>query len=548
MAKQSYDPTDRVRLDGSVYGRDDDYRDPYERDSDILLYSSAFRRLKGVTQVLPVVDDSARAHDRMIHSLKVAQVGKRIAQKLIKSSDTPAQHKKYILPEAVYFAGLAHDLGHPPFGHAAEKELQRILGDESSEVRADFRLGDTFEGNAQTFRTLVRLSQKSKKSQVDDSAKLGMMLTAASLIAVSKYPWAKDTYEYEIEPLKHLISDNDDDSAKKYYASKWGVYDDDLPVWRVARSLLRQEDGKFYHINAQIMDLADDITYAVHDIVDHFRSGAIPPLSAPWDDDIFKAYTQDAIKERRSSVYTVLEWENAIQWLSRLSTSIVKRYGDGRADRELLHEFESAVVRSVTAEVKLNKYGNLKIKSSTRLALEGLKQLTWYYVIDNPALSAAQMGQRRVIRQLHEWLCDWFLSCEDPQGAKEDYNLRRIPARFRDYVKDMKNTDSEIRLSISGSAYGGDAHLEGMSDADRDYLSRAGDELKEKIREKKCVISDKGFVYSRDDVVVTRPMTKKEMISRAAVDYIVSLTDDEAVKLHQNLAAINGVSTMHWLA
>ena len=126
MAKQAYDPTDRVSLDGSVHGKGDDYRDPYERDSDILLYSSAFRRLKGVTQVLPAVDDSARTHDRMIHSLKVAQVGKRIAQKLIKSSDTPTQHKEYILPEAVYFAGLAHDLGHPPFGHAAEKELQRI--------------------------------------------------------------------------------------------------------------------------------------------------------------------------------------------------------------------------------------------------------------------------------------------------------------------------------------------------------------------------------------------------------------------------------------
>ena len=112
----------------------------------------------------------------------------------------------------------------------------------------------------------------------------------------------------------------------------------------------------------------------------------------------------------------------------------------------------------------------------------------------------------------------------------------------------MKNTDSEIRLSVLGSADGGDIQLEGVSNADRDYLSRAGEELKEQIRENRCVISEKNFVYSRDDVVVTRPMTKKEMISRAAVDYIVSLTDDEAVKLHQNLAAINGVSTMHWLA
>lgn len=548
MAKQSYDPTDRVWLDGSVHGRDDDYRDPYERDSDILLYSSAFRRLKGVTQVLPAVDDSARAHDRMIHSLKVAQVGKRIAQKLIKSDATPARTKEYILPEAVYFAGLAHDLGHPPFGHAAEKELQRILGNESSGARADFRLGDTFEGNAQTFRTLVRLSQKSREWQEDDPAKLGMMLTIASLIAVSKYPWAKDTYKYETQPLEQLIGDSDDESATKYYASKWGVYDDDLPAWRVARSLLCQGEGRFYHINAQIMDLADDITYAVHDIVDHFKNGTIPPLSVSWKDDLFDSYTQDAIKERRSSVYTVQGWTDAKDWLIPASSPMSRRYEDGRRDRGILHKFESKVVGAVIDEVRLDKFGNLRVRDKIRLALESLKQLTWYYVIDNPALSAAQMGQRRVIRQLHEWLCDWFLSCEDPQGAKEEYNLRRIPARFRDYVKGMKDTDSEIRLSVSGSVDGGDVQLEGVSDADRDYLSRAGDELKEQIREKRCVISEKNFVYSRDDVVVTRPMTKKEMISRAAVDYIVSLTDDEAVKLHQNLAAINGVSTMHWLA
>lgn len=548
MAKQSYDPTDRVWLDGSVHGRDDDYRDPYERDSDILLYSSAFRRLKGVTQVLPAVDDSARAHDRMIHSLKVAQVGKRIAQKLIKSDATPARTKEYILPEAVYFAGLAHDLGHPPFGHAAEKELQRILGNESSGTRADFRLGDTFEGNAQTFRTLVRLSQKSREWQEDDPAKLGMMLTMASLIAVSKYPWAKDTYKYETQPLEQLIGDSDDESATKYYASKWGVYDDDLPAWRVARSLLCQGEGRFYHINAQIMDLADDITYAVHDIVDHFKNGTIPPLSVSWKDDLFDSYTQDAIKERRSSVYTVQGWTDAKDWLIPASSPMSRRYEDGRRDRGILHKFESKVVGAVIDEVRLDKFGNLRVRDKIRLALESLKQLTWYYVIDNPALSAAQMGQRRVIRQLHEWLCDWFLSCEDPQGAKEEYNLRRIPARFRDYVKGMKDTDSEIRLSVSGSVDGGDVQLEGVSDADRDYLSRAGDELKEQIREKRCVISEKNFVYSRDDVVVTRPMTKKEMISRAAVDYIVSLTDDEAVKLHQNLAAINGVSTMHWLA
>ncbi len=103
-------------------GRPHDYRSPGERDSDRILYSSAFRRLGGVTQVV-AVHEVQLFHNRLTHSLKVAQIGKRAGKAL----------RKRTLPEVLLQVGglhediveaacLAHDLGHPPFGHIAEKE------------------------------------------------------------------------------------------------------------------------------------------------------------------------------------------------------------------------------------------------------------------------------------------------------------------------------------------------------------------------------------------------------------------------------------------
>ena len=214
-------PTDRIWLDGTVDSESDDYRDAYERDSDILLYSSAFRRLKGVTQVTPVVDGNARTHDRMIHSLKVAQVGKRIAQHLIgdeKNSENKEEYAHYVLPEAVHFAGLAHDLGHPPFGHVAENELQLITSADNNR-----RLPDSFEGNAQTFHILVRLSQKRMHAGDDaiEDARPGMGITAGSLIASMKYPWRKDCARIELSELNRF-----DETKERYYREKWGCYDE----------------------------------------------------------------------------------------------------------------------------------------------------------------------------------------------------------------------------------------------------------------------------------------------------------------------------------
>ena len=123
-----------------------DDRTPGQRDRDRILYSSSFRRLAEVTQVV-AADSGYVFHNRLTHSLQVSQVGRRLAEKLkLRYPDLPVD---VIDPDVVEAACLAHDLGHPPFGHIAEFRL--------NELAKDF---GGFEGNAQSFRIVTRLASR----------------------------------------------------------------------------------------------------------------------------------------------------------------------------------------------------------------------------------------------------------------------------------------------------------------------------------------------------------------------------------------------------
>ena len=154
---------------------ENDQRTPSQRDRDRVLYSEAFRRLQGVTQVLSSGDGTV-VHNRLTHSLKVGQVSRRIAERLIND------HKDNLRliddlggldPDVCEAAALAHDLGHPPFGHIAEAQLQHLTEDSGH-----------FEGNAQSFRIL-------NKIEPHHSTYRGLNLTRATLAAVIKYPYSR---------------------------------------------------------------------------------------------------------------------------------------------------------------------------------------------------------------------------------------------------------------------------------------------------------------------------------------------------------------------
>ena len=342
-------------------------RSDFARDRARILHSSSLRRLAAKTQVLSpaVVADFAR--NRLTHSLEVAQVGRELATSLD------------LDPDVVDSACLAHDLGHPPFGHNGE----RALNDWAADIGG-------FEGNAQSLRILSRLEPK----VFDESGRsVGLNLTRASLDASCKYPWTHD------DPVK-------DPSGRL----KYGVYDDDVEVFRWLRIGAPE---RTLCVEAQVMDLSDDIAYSVHDFEDAVLNGYIDVrvLGERVDHaDLVQriharaggGFSLDALTEafdRLDSLKVWLsEWDDSRRdhaRLKNLTSQLIGRFA-GAATRATREAYPTPSITRYKANVVVPEWVAAEIAT--------LKGIVSVFVMSNDARQPLYSTQRGLLSELADAL------------------------------------------------------------------------------------------------------------------------------------------------
>lgn len=401
-----------------------DNRNPFQRDRDRIIYSSAYRRLAGVTQVVAAQEGHV-FHNRLTHTIKVAQVARRLAEKLasdtLDEGDGRDPKPLDLDPDVAEASAHAHDIGHPPFGHVAEVELQRLL--------AAIKNSDSFEGNAQSFRIVTKVAKSSPDYP-------GLNLTRATLNGILKYPW-----------LRH--------PEHPKASVKWGAYLTEEYDFRFARGLSALDPlpgpGEPQSLEAAVMDWADDITYAVHDVEDLYRAGLIPAERLRAEDgeaDEFCQWVLDRWQER-GKLASQEEVARALKVFPTFFGSSDAYQGTGD-QRVALRLFTSSLIaRYVRAtNLRFDDSGSaprwiLHVPDAPRLEVDVLKELTWRYVIERPALAAQQHGQKAMVAMLFETFMD-------AASTKKNHVARSLlPARVNEEVLELERVGAVSDASVA---------------------------------------------------------------------------------------------------
>ena len=374
----------------------DDFRSTFQIDRDRVLHTPSFRRLQSKTQVFWSGEyDFYRT--RLTHSLEVAQIGRSICQYLKKSSDLLSEDF-YIDGELVEAVCLSHDLGHPPYGHAGEMTLNKLMG----------KCGG-FEGNAQTLRLLTERIFSSRNS--------GMNPSRAFLDGVLKYKtlWSelKSANGGEV-PKNHFIYDQQDQYID------WVLEGRDFPV---ELSPGRQRDS-FKSIECQIMDWADDVAYSLNDLADSVRAGflTIEKIES-WAD------SQQISREKGSAVADLLA---AIRGGS-IEPMVGRRIGNYLQAVSLE---ESVNFMSATT----NRYHySLVVDPVVKAESELFKKLAYEVVFLSPELNQLEYKGNHMLERLWGLLSERYLT-----GDGASYNL--LPDAISEELDSAESLDLKQRL------------------------------------------------------------------------------------------------------
>lgn len=403
-------------------------RTAFQRDRARVLHSAALRRLAGKTQVVtPGVSGQAwdaSPRTRLTHSLECAQVGRELGAAL--GCD----------PDLVEVACLAHDLGHPPFGHNGEQALNEFAGPCGG-----------FEGNAQSLRLLTRLEPKRFVPRDGELCSVGLNLTRAALDAATKYPWPRGGHP------------TDPDSRK------FGVYPDDVPVFTWLRQGAPANRQSF---EAQIMDWSDDVAYSVHDVEDGLHAGHLDPnvlLAGPERDEVFAVaagrYAPSAAPEELAEALDRLleqQW-----WPHGYDGSAVAQARLKDATSQLIGRFCLAAEAATRAAWghrpgALTRYrAELVVPRSTRLECAVLKAVADRFVMQRPDQEKLRADQRVVIAELAEALVARAPDGLDPQfrslfaAAHDDAGRLRAVVDQIAALTDVSARTLLARLTVAGT-------------------------------------------------------------------------------------------------
>ncbi|HEX5406072.1 MAG TPA: dNTP triphosphohydrolase [Pseudonocardiaceae bacterium] len=446
---------------------------PFRADRDRVASSPFFGRLAGVTQVVSPTGSGLLLHNRLTHSLKVAQIARAIAERLTGDQDTARLLAKLggCDVDVVEAAALAHDLGHPPFGHLGEEILDRI-------ARHRFNLPDGFEGNAQSFRIVTTTDARGPSG-------VGLDLTAAVRAAVLKYPWTRLRYprphpsSMAVPPRGATAPADAPDAG----SAKFSAYVTELADLAQARDAFTGRIEPWQQtVEASVMDTADDIAYAIHDLDDFHRVGVLQHATVAAEFGHWQAHAAElaaldedglAVEERlpgralealRRRLHRRDSWavddDAFAEAVARVRVELVDGllavpFDGSVAAEQSLARFSAGWTERLVAGVIVSadpttRSGHVLLATAAWHEVQVLKFVHRHFVLLRPDLALNQRGQARLLTSLVEELEQW---------AGDRRETDRLPRRLHDLVElaehqyaALSATDPTLLAGATGEA------------------------------------------------------------------------------------------------